>query len=202
MIIFSSCTTDLFCLTPCSLASQSLQNAPSSPALAACTPQNADEPPLRCSAPQSQSPQTAPASQSTWSRSEILAADPLATMVINNQNSVVDRLHWCHHTFTHENLDNATLYDAQEQIKLNIAMAGPVSSMRDGGEGLIGLLHACICSNMEHCSPCGCEDTGLMACVRCFHGVSHCTGLTRAPRRRPSDDCVCHRVHSEHVDIQ
>jgi hypothetical protein len=34
---------------------------------------------------------------------------------------------YCHHTWSHQNLDNATLYDAQVQIQLNKRIAAEVS---------------------------------------------------------------------------
>jgi hypothetical protein len=60
---------------------------------------------------------------SKWSPTQIRANDPVAAAVISNTNNVATSFWWSHHTFTHENLDNATSFDARAQIELNIAMA-------------------------------------------------------------------------------
>lgn len=70
--------------------------------------------------------QDAPNSSSTWLVSEFTKADPLAKMIITNQYGATDGFFWCHHTFTHENLDNVTRFDADQQIQLNQAIAQAV----------------------------------------------------------------------------
>lgn len=52
-----------------------------------------------------------------------MRADDLAALVLDNDGNATDEFHWCHHTFTHQNMDNITLYDARKQIKYNIQMA-------------------------------------------------------------------------------
>jgi hypothetical protein len=68
-------------------------------------------------------PQGALNFSSQWSASQIRALDPVASAIASNANGIADAFWWSHHTFTHENLDNATAYDARAQIELNIAMA-------------------------------------------------------------------------------
>jgi hypothetical protein len=58
-----------------------------------------------------------------WSASEIKANDPVAAAVIANSYGLANAFWWSHHTFTHENLDNATSFDARAQIELNMVMA-------------------------------------------------------------------------------
>ncbi|KIZ05734.1 hypothetical protein MNEG_2222 [Monoraphidium neglectum] len=70
-------------------------------------------------------PQTAVGSSGNWSLANIQAKDALATAVRANTGNVATAFSYCHHTFTHENLDNATWFDADQQLALNIDMAGP-----------------------------------------------------------------------------
>lgn len=54
-----------------------------------------------------------------------LKLDPRAKLVIANTNGIATKFFWSDHTFTHENLDNATSYDAYHQIALNRLMSSP-----------------------------------------------------------------------------
>lgn len=80
-----------------------------------------------CAAHTPNTQQDAPSAPAGWSISAILAKDPLANAVINSPNGEATAFFWCHHTFSHENLDNATTFDADQQIGLNQVMAGSVS---------------------------------------------------------------------------
>ena len=53
--------------------------------------------------------------------------------MIDNVGGAADAFFFSHHTFTHENLDNATRYDADQQLGLNIALAKPVRETRSAG---------------------------------------------------------------------
>ena len=68
-----------------------------------------------------------------WSQRTIINRDALAAAVIRNTSGVASAFTWSHHTFTHENLDNATLYDADAQLFLNIRMA-------------VRLMRECVCA--------------------------------------------------------
>jgi hypothetical protein len=67
--------------------------------------------------------QDAPTFSSKWDPNQIVANDAVAAAIIADTNGIANAFWWSHHTFTHENLDNATSYDARAQIELNMAMA-------------------------------------------------------------------------------
>jgi hypothetical protein len=69
-------------------------------------------------------------SPSTWNITAFLAGDTLAAEVANN-TATRNTFFFSHHTWSHQNLDNATLYDAQVQIQLNKRLAQAVR--RAGG---------------------------------------------------------------------
>jgi hypothetical protein len=46
----------------------------------------------------------------TWNRTTILANNPLASAIVNNV-TLKRAFYWTSHTFTHENLNNASLAD-------------------------------------------------------------------------------------------
>ncbi|KAI8474659.1 MAG: hypothetical protein J3K34DRAFT_465487 [Monoraphidium minutum] len=58
-----------------------------------------------------------------WSLAAMTARDPLAAAVVADAGGAATEFFWSHHTFTHQNLDNATSYDAAQQIGLNIDIA-------------------------------------------------------------------------------
>lgn len=74
--------------------------------------------------------QNASSLPATWSKTEFMS-DPVAAMLLDNTNCVQDAFFYSHHTFSHQNLDNATLYDVDTQIELNIQMA--VRSLASNG---------------------------------------------------------------------
>ncbi|GBF97916.1 hypothetical protein Rsub_10589 [Raphidocelis subcapitata] len=61
-------------------------------------------------------------SPSTWNVTAFLSGDALAAEVAGNADTR-SGFFYSHHTWSHQNLDNATLYDAQVQIQLNKRIA-------------------------------------------------------------------------------
>jgi hypothetical protein len=58
----------------------------------------------------------------SWQRTD-LRADERARMVLRDTDGMTRNFFFSHHTFTHENLDNATRHDSSQQILLNVKMA-------------------------------------------------------------------------------
>ncbi|KAI8465295.1 MAG: hypothetical protein J3K34DRAFT_461466 [Monoraphidium minutum] len=54
---------------------------------------------------------------------ELLRGDGLAALAMDDVGGAANGFFWSHHTFTHQYLDNATAFDATQQIGLNKAMA-------------------------------------------------------------------------------
>ena len=76
-------------------------------------------------------PQGAATNNASWTVEAFRAGDPLAKWLIDNVGGSAEEFFYSHHTFSHQNLDNATTYDTDIQIGLNIQMAvGSRSSAR------------------------------------------------------------------------
>ncbi|KAJ3126134.1 hypothetical protein HK098_007845 [Nowakowskiella sp. JEL0407] len=60
-----------------------------------------------------------------------LAKDPLYTYFMNNNKQNQKQYYWLSHTFTHENLNNATAYDTDAEIKTNVKFATNILKMYD-----------------------------------------------------------------------
>ncbi|KIZ05898.1 hypothetical protein MNEG_2062 [Monoraphidium neglectum] len=71
--------------------------------------------------------QSTKTNNATWNVADFSAGDPLANFIITNTNGQADGFFYDHHTFSHENLDNATSFDTDIQIELNMQMASYLS---------------------------------------------------------------------------
>lgn len=113
-----------------------LRRLPSPPATASCnqhTPLNASSArtlnrrlqdwakPLGFGA--NRASKAAATNNATWSAAAFAAGDPLAAWMMDPVGGAGDDFFFSHHTFSHQNLDNATTYDTDIQIELNIQMA-------------------------------------------------------------------------------
>lgn len=68
-------------------------------------------------------PKDVASNKAAWNSTTFKVYDPVAAAIIDNINGIADGFFWSHHTFTHENLDNATFYDVDQQMDLNMEIA-------------------------------------------------------------------------------
>lgn len=72
--------------------------------------------PAACARPRPRCCQNALATVSNWNVSIMRNEDPLFERISLNTNNLANSFWWSHHTWSHQNLDNATFYDADMQV--------------------------------------------------------------------------------------
>jgi hypothetical protein len=83
-------------------------------------------------------------SPSTWNITAFLNGDALAAEVATNGPSR-SLFFYSHHTWSHQNLDNTTLFDAQVQIQLNKRIADAVRQRERFAGSPLPAADACSC---------------------------------------------------------